>query len=163
MAAAPWGDVASFGVTGVIVTAGGAWSATVTLNEPVAWLPASSVAVHETLVVPTLKMLPDAGVHRIDTLVSAMSVAVVTNATGAPDGLMASVNGTTGSVSTGGVVSTTETFALVVPSFPAASMALQVSVWPPSDSVTPLLTAMPATVHVGVRAPSTLSVAEAVK
>ncbi len=40
------------------VSAGGAWSATVTVSVPVALFPALSVAVHVTVVAPTGKVLP---------------------------------------------------------------------------------------------------------
>jgi hypothetical protein len=46
-----------------------------TVNEPVAVLPALSEAEHETVVVPTLNLLPDPGEHCTDLLPLTASVA----------------------------------------------------------------------------------------
>ena len=45
------------------VTVGGVPSTIVTVNVHVPVLPATSVAVHVTVVVPALKVEPDAGTH----------------------------------------------------------------------------------------------------
>jgi hypothetical protein len=45
------------------VICGGEVSLTVTVNVHVAWLFDWSVAVHVTVVVPTWKLVPDAGTH----------------------------------------------------------------------------------------------------
>ena len=46
------------------------------MNDPVVWLPAASVAVTLTVVVPTLKVEPEAGVLTIVTAPEQLSVGV---------------------------------------------------------------------------------------
>jgi hypothetical protein len=58
------------------VSSGSVSSTTVTLNVHVAVLPASSVAVQVTTVVPAVKVLPDGGSHWTSTSSSQSSVAV---------------------------------------------------------------------------------------
>jgi hypothetical protein len=60
---APPGPVASTLIAAGTVTTGGVVSCTVIVKELLPVLPASSVAVHVTVVVPSGKVLPDAGAH----------------------------------------------------------------------------------------------------
>jgi hypothetical protein len=130
-----------------------------TLNEPVASFPAASVAVQVTSVVPSGNVEPEAGVHDTSTEPSTKSVAVAAAyVTSAPCGLVASAaGGADGSVNSGGVVSCTMTLNEPVASFPAASVAVQVTSVVPSGNVEP-----EAGVHSGVIGPSTASLAVAV-
>src|SRR5262245_11357270 len=59
VAVAPLGPVASFVIVPGSVTVGGFVSATVMLNVARAVLPAASLAVHETVVVPSGKPCPE--------------------------------------------------------------------------------------------------------
>jgi hypothetical protein len=63
---------------------------TVTLNEAVAVLPAPSVAVHETGVVPRPKVVPDPGLQPIDGAMPLLSMAAGEKVTAAPELLVAS-------------------------------------------------------------------------
>src|SRR5262245_18692733 len=65
-------------------------SVTVTGNEPVALLPAASVALHCTFVVPSAKVEPDAGVQVTAGEVGLVSVAVAVHEATAPVGPLAS-------------------------------------------------------------------------
>ena len=58
-----------------VVMAGAVVSWTITLNDALDVLPALSIAVHPTLVVPKTKVLPEVGEHRTATLPSTRSVA----------------------------------------------------------------------------------------
>ena len=77
---APPGPMASAGCWLVMltVTVGAPFGLTVTVKDVVAELPASSVAVHVTVVVPEVKVEPEGGVHEIATDVSTSSVDVGT-------------------------------------------------------------------------------------
>ena len=72
-------------------------------------LPAVSVAEQVTVVGPSAKVLPDAGVQTGVIEPSTVSVAVAVNVTTAPLGPVASAVMSAGTVTTGSVVSTTVT------------------------------------------------------
>ena len=74
---------------------------TVTRKEPDNVAPASSVAVHSTVVVPIANVVPEAGVH--ETVAPVSSVAVASKVTGAPAGDVASTVRSPGTCRTGGV------------------------------------------------------------
>jgi hypothetical protein len=70
----------------VIDTFGAVVSLTVTVNELRAALPALSVAVQVTVVTPSAKVLPDAGLQETESVPSTLSVAVgVAYVTAAPE------------------------------------------------------------------------------
>src|SRR6266498_2270073 len=117
---------------------GGVVSTTVTVNEPCPVLPCASVALHCTVVVPSGNVEPLAGVHVTATLPSTMSVALAVYVTTAPLALVASAVMFAGSVSAGGVVSTTVTWNVAVPVLCCVSVALHVTVVVPSANVEPL-------------------------
>src|SRR5829696_2320975 len=85
---------------------GGVVSRTVTSKPPCASLPAVSVAVQVTVVLPKGKVLPEGGVQVTSGLVGSRSVAVGGGqATLAPSGPVASSVMSSGRSSTGGVMS----------------------------------------------------------
>jgi len=88
-----------------IETIGGVVSCTVTVNDAVLVLPAASVAVHITVVVPNEKVEPEAGEHVTGIEPSKLSVAVAVYATVAPAGDVASAVIGAGTVIDGGVAS----------------------------------------------------------
>jgi hypothetical protein len=88
---------------------GGVLSATVTSNEPLAELPALSVALHCTAVVPRANVLPEAGLQLGVTAPSTASRAETSNLTVAPEGPVASTVRLDGTLIVGGVVSRTIT------------------------------------------------------
>jgi hypothetical protein len=133
-------------------------SSTVTVKLPVPVLPALSIAVHVTVVARTGKTDPDAGVHDTPTLPSTMSAAEAEKLTAAPFALPAGTVMFDGTLTTGGVVSTTETLNVRVVALPALSVTLHVTLAVPRPKVVP-----ERGVHVGVSGPSTASVADAVK
>src|SRR5215831_19468863 len=89
---------------GTVIT-GAVVSLTVTVNDAEATLPALSDAVHVTVVVPSGKVDPDAGVHVTGTTPSTSSSADAVYVTTAPAGLVASAVMFAGTVITGGIVS----------------------------------------------------------
>ena len=105
VAIAPVGPVASIVWFGV-VTVGAVVSTTVTLNDPLDVLFESSVAVQVTGVVPSGKVLPDAGTQATVGVGSPPSVAVAVNVAVAPVGPVASTVWLAGTVNAGAVVST---------------------------------------------------------
>jgi hypothetical protein len=118
---------------GVVIT-GGVVSTTLTVNVAADVLPAASFAEHETLVVPSGNVAPDAPVHETAGAGSTRSAAVAENETVAPWGPVASAVIGPGTLTSGGVVSTTLT--LNEPAgFPPASV--QVTVVGPSGNVDP--------------------------
>jgi hypothetical protein len=119
------------------VSVGGVVSSTVTSKLPLALLPAASVAEQFTVVVPSANVLPDAGTHVGVIAPSTMSDADAENVTTAPDALVASTVMFAGTVTVGGVVSTTVTVKLPLAVFPAASVAEQFTVVVPSANVLP--------------------------
>ena len=82
---------------------------TLTMNVPWLELPEASVAVHVTGVLPSGNCDPDGGVHFTFGFGSMLSVAVTVYLTVAPFLLVANAVTTSGSLSTGGVVSPTLT------------------------------------------------------
>ena len=72
------------------VTTGGVVSTTVTLKASLVLLPAASVAVQVTDVVPSGNVLPDAGEQSGVMAPSTMSMAVAVKLTSAPAALVAS-------------------------------------------------------------------------
>ena len=113
-------EVTGVGVgVGVGVVLG--WTLTVTVKDPVAVFPAPSVADAWTVVLPTGKVLPEAGTSVTGTLPLTRSVAEAENVTTAPEGAVASTVKLPGRASTGGVVSRTVTVKVPVV-VPAASV-----------------------------------------
>ncbi len=114
---------------GTALNAGGVVSRTVTMNVAFALFPRESVAVHDTVVVPTGNVLPDDGEQVGSMAPSTMSDADAENVTGAPFGPVASVTMSPVTVTLGGVVSRTVTVnvlgALVLPE---SSVAVQLTV-----------------------------------
>ncbi len=119
-------------------------------------MPAASVALQVTVVTPTPKVLPEAGTQSATRLPSTRSRAEALKVTMAPEGPVAGVVMSPGTVTTGSVVSTTRTWKVAEPVLPAASVALQVTSVSPSRKVPPETGR-----QVGARAPSTSSEAEA--
>jgi hypothetical protein len=139
-------------------TIGAVVSLIVILKLPDAILPRVSVAEHATVVVPSGKVEPEAGVQVTGREPSTMSVAVAVKVTTLPEELVASSVMLDGSVRTGAVVSRTVIVKLAVPVLPDESVAEHATVVVPSGKVEP-----EAGVQTGVKAPSLLSVAVAVK
>jgi hypothetical protein len=134
---------------------------TVTWKETEPVLPAASVAVHVTRVVPMGKRWPEAGRQVVTTLESTASMAPAVKVTRAPDGEVAcaemSGSGSPpGSVMSGGVVSVTVTTNEALPVWPSESVAEQVTVVWPRPNVDPEIGA-----QAGVIGPSMSSDAEA--
>jgi hypothetical protein len=128
----------------------------VILKVSLAVFPESSVAVHFTVVEPSLKTLPDDGEQAGLTFASTVSEAVALNVTVAPEGPVASTVVSLGTLTTGGFVSLTVIVNIPRPVLPASSVALHVTV------VFPTLKPLPeAGVHEGVSLPLTLSEAVA--
>ena len=138
---------------GAVIT-GGVVSSTVTVKLEVDTLPVKSVAVTFTVVSPSSKVLPLGGVTTTTGAGSTISAALTTKFTTAPVGPVASVMIGSGTVITGGVVSTTCTVKLVVPVFPLKSLDEQITVVMPMGKMLPL-----AGVQVTGREPSTKSLA----
>src|SRR3989442_15093084 len=109
-------------------SAGGVVSTTPTSKVAAPVLPAKSVAVQVTTVVPSEKMDPDVGVHETATDPSTISEADEENVTTAPVGPVASTENGEGTVTIGGVVSTTVTMNAPVAVLPAASETEQLTV-----------------------------------
>ena len=120
-------------------------------------MPAASVAEQVTVVVPSGNVEPDAGEQEAATEPDTVSVAEAEKLTTAPEGPVASTVILAGTVTVGGVVSTTDTLKLALPVFPAASVAEQLTAAAPRAKVEP-----EAGEQLGVRGPSTRSLAEAV-
>jgi hypothetical protein len=120
---------------GQVIT-GASLSTTVTVNEHVVTLPAASVAVEVTVVVPGLNVEPEAGTEV--TVAEQLSVAVVLKFTTAPHEL-ASVFAVMleGQVITGASLSTTVTVNEHEVELPAASVAVEVTVVVPRLKVEP--------------------------
>ena len=118
---APVGPVASATMLAGGLITGGVVSRTVTVKVLVAVLLCASVAVSVTVVVPSGKVLPEAGLAFTATLPSTRSVAVAVKFTAAPAALVASAVIFAGSEMTGGVVSCTMTNKVCLAVLPAAS------------------------------------------
>jgi hypothetical protein len=115
----------------------GNWlSTTVTVNEHVVVLPAASVAVEVTVVVPVLKIEPEAGV--VETVAEQLSVAVTLKLTTALQEL-ASVFTVIleGQLMTGDSLSATITSNVHVVTFPEASIAAALTFVVPTGKVEP--------------------------
>jgi len=138
---------------------GGVLSTTVTVKDAVPVLPWLSVEVQVTVVVPNENVAPELGLQVGVSDPSKLSVALAEKVTAAPLGLVASTVMLPGTITIGGVASTSTTVTLkdAVAVFPCASVALQVTVVVPTGKVLPELG-----LQLGVSAPSTLSVALAV-
>jgi hypothetical protein len=81
----------AFDGVGILGAVGAIVSRTVTVKLPEDVFPVASVAVHVTVVVPSGKLVPDAGEHDTDGLGSRLSVAVgLTYVVVAPPALVAS-------------------------------------------------------------------------
>jgi hypothetical protein len=123
---------------GTVITGG-----VVSLNTIVTWndalpvLPWASVAVHVTVVVPTGKFEPEAGVHVGVIGPSTVSLAVAVNVSTFPDADPVLSVMSAGTVTVGGVVSCTVTWKEALLEFPAASLAVQLTVVVPSGNVDP--------------------------
>jgi hypothetical protein len=150
-------DVFTLKFPGTLIT-GAVWSTrfTVMLKLALPVLPCESVAVHVTFVVPTGKVLPEAGLQVGVIAPSALSVALAENVTVAPPVDSVSTEKSLGTFTTGAVVSVSVTVTVkeAEPVFPCASVALQVTVVVPTGNVLP-----EAGLHVGVSEPSTMSLA----
>src|SRR2546426_8517564 len=134
------------------VMCGGVVSRTVTANEDEPVFPWASLAVQSTRVVPIVNMNPEDGLQVAVTGPSTMSVAPTENGTVAPPGPVASAIISAGTVSAGGVVSTTRTVKDAMPVLPWASVARHTTVVAPNPNVEP-----EAGVQTGVSLPSTRS------
>src|SRR2546428_2927499 len=134
------------------VMCGGVVSGTVTANEDEPVFPWASVAVQSTRVVPSGNMDPNDGLQVAVTGPSTMSVAPTENGTVAPPGPVGSAIISAGTVSAGGVVSTTRTVKDAMPVLPWASVARHTTVVAPNPNVEP-----EAGVQTGVSLPSTRS------
>jgi hypothetical protein len=129
-----------------------------TVNAAVDTLPSVSLAAHATVVLPSGKVEPEAGTHVTGRLPLTTSSEVAANVAMAPAALVASRSRLSGSVSTGPVVSWTVTTMLACVVFPASSLAEHVTVVGPRGKSDPA-----SGMHVTVRAPPTMSVAETAK
>ncbi len=147
------GTVTIGGVVSVITV-----SATVILKLPLAVLLCASVAEQLTVLMPNGKTEPEAGEQVTATEPSTKSVAEAVKLTMAPEESVVSTVMLAGRFNAGAVVSTTVTWKLAVPVFPCESVAEQVTVVVPNAKVEP-----EAGEQIGTMAPSTLSVAVAVK
>jgi hypothetical protein len=155
--AAPVAAVASTVAFAGTVTTGPVVSATVTVKEAAPLLPLVSVAVQPTVVGPSGKVDPLAGVQLTATLPFTRSFAVAVKVKLAPVALVASTAALAGTVTTGPVVSVTVTVNDAAPLFPFVSVAVQLTVVGPSEKVDPL-----AGVQIAATLPSTASFAVAV-
>ena len=155
-----------FWFDGTVTTGGvvstGASKLIVTVNVPVPVFPAASDAVQVTVVVPTEKLEPEDGEQVGPEVTLKLSVAVTVNVVVLPVETKVEVVMLGGTFTTGGVVSaasskTTVTVNVPVPTFPAVSDAVQVTVVVPignkkpvaGEQVSELLitSASPATAH----------------
>ena len=107
------------------VSVGAVESTTVTSKVSEIELPAASVAVHVTLVVPTGNVEPDAGTQATVGNTPELSLAVTTKVTTTvPSGRASLTISTSGPSKLGGCVSTTLTVRIAVVELPAASTAV---------------------------------------
>jgi hypothetical protein len=128
----------------------------VIVNDPLVVRPTLSVAEQLTVVVPTGKVEPEAGVQVGVSAPSTGSVAVTVKLTTAPPAFVAATVMFAGVVSVGGVDSLTVTVNEFFPTLPVVSVAVQLTVVVPIGNVDP-----DAGVHVTGTEPSTGSVADA--
>src|SRR5918911_2109918 len=101
--------------------------------------PCESVALHVTVVWPTGKLLPDAGLHDGVSGPSTLSLALAEKVTFVPDGSGVGTLKLPGTLTTGAVWSTrfTVTLKLALPVLPCESVAVQVTVVVPTGKVLP--------------------------
>jgi hypothetical protein len=154
----PLGLVASSVMFAGTVTTGAVVSSTVIVNELEPVLLALSVTEQVTFVVPMGKTEPDAGTQVGVRVPSTMSVADAVKVIVFPLVLVASWVMFAGTVTVGAVVSCTVMVNELEPVLPALSVTEQVTVVVAIGKVEP-----EGGVQVGVREPSTMSVADAVK
>ncbi len=138
--------------TGAIV------SATVTLNEPVVALPASSTARQVTLLLPMPNVPPGRGVHVAVTMPSTASLAVTLKFATAPAALLASTESAGGRFMAGPTESRTTTLNADDVVLPALSVARHVTVVVAMPNIDPGRIE-----HTGSTLPSTLSAADTAK
>src|SRR3989442_940577 len=117
--------------------AGAVLSSTTTVAVAVPWLPALSVAEHVMVVLPTAKVVPEAGTQIDVSEPDTVSVALAVKATTAPLGPVASTRLGAVMVTTGGVVSATVTVKLAFAALPCVSVAVHVTVVSPMGKVAP--------------------------
>jgi hypothetical protein len=154
---APEGPVASTVMLAGTFTVGGVVSTTDTLKLALPVFPAASVAEQLTVTVPRAKVEPEEGEQLGVIAPSTRSLAEAVKETAAPEGPVASTTLFAGTVTTGAVVSRTVTLKPPEAVLPAESAAEQLTVVVPSGKVEP-----EAGEQLGVTAPSTMSLAEAV-
>jgi hypothetical protein len=111
-------------------------SRTVTVKAQALVLPLSSTATQFTVVSPGANSVPEGGEQLTVRSRSQRSVAVAANVTGVPAPAHSNVR-LAGQLMTGAVVSTTWTMKLQLRSFPASSMAVQVTVASPDWKTDP--------------------------
>jgi len=143
--AAEYVTIAPLALVAVAVTFEGNFSTgtvaslTVTVNVPLLTLLAASVAVTVTLVVPSGNTVPLALEYAITGLALTSSVAGAAEyVTSAPLALVAVAVTFEGNVNTGAVVSLTVTVTVPLLTFPAASVAVTVTLVAPSGNNVPL-------------------------
>src|SRR5712692_662875 len=120
-----------------MVTTGGVVSWTTTVAEADPALPAASMAEQVMVVVPSGKVLPEAGAHVGVSEPDTASVAVAVKLTKAPLGPVASTTLGAVMVTTGKVVSVTVTVKLAFAALPCVSVAVQATVVRPTGKVLP--------------------------
>jgi len=120
-------------------TVGGtvSFDCTVTVNEALPVLPWESVAVHVTVVVPRGNVLPEAGEQLGVSEPETRSLADAENVTTVPAGLLVAVVIAAGTVTEGGVVSTTATSNDFDAVAPVGSLAVHVTFVTPRGKVEP--------------------------
>jgi hypothetical protein len=138
---------------GAVIT-GPVVSVTVTVKEAAPLLPRVSLAVQLTVVGPSGKVEPLAGVHVVGNTPSTLSDDDVVKLNAAPVAAVASTVAGVGTVTTGPDVSATVTVNEAAPVLPRASVAVQLTVVVPSGKTAPLAGA-----HVTATLPSTASLA----
>src|SRR5712692_287836 len=117
---------------------GAVLSSTTTVAVAVPLLPATSAAEQVMVVLPTAKVVPEAGTQIGVGEPDTASVAVAVKVTTAPVGPVASTGpGGTLMVTTGGVVSITVTVKLAFAALPCVSVAVQATVVTPRGNVLP--------------------------
>src|SRR2546422_6447655 len=137
VAAAPEALVASRVISAETARDGRVVSTTITLKEALAEFPCESVAEQATVVVPSVNVDPDAGLHDARTDPSTRSEAEAENVTLAPPGPVASTVRSEGTLRTGGVVSRIVTVNVRVAVLPATSLAVHETVVTPKGNVDP--------------------------
>ena len=133
VARAPDGDRPTSAMSASGAMDGAVMSRTLTVIVLADALPASSVAVQDTIVSPNAKPAPDTGPHTTFTVASTTSMTPgVAYVTAAPAALVASTLTSGNAPRTGAVLSATVTVILVVDALPASSVAVQ-ETWVPTE------------------------------